>query len=737
MPAPLLTCVMVAFREQGHVRDCVASILDQGFRDVEIIAVDDASPDHAGEILDDLAANDQRLTVVHLERPTSVGEARNKALAHASGEYVWFVAALERIPPDALGRVAECLRREGPDILAVGEEHWGPLGAPRRSARNAVLAGLEGAGSFAPDEQPGALRLGWDVGGTIVRREPLGEDDLRFAAGAFGHLPVTYESLFRAGRIAVIRGACLERFDVPNAAHDRRVHGDVSDVFEQYERVFRMVAASAKRDSRTALLPHAMLGHYAELLASVPGARRRAFFERASESYSRHASSGSPPPRGWREQAIASGSWRAFRAAEWRRTKARSVRRRQAAVARFGSRPTRGLKRLRRRSYYRLQRRKPVEPDLAVFAAYWYAAYSCNPRAIYEKLRELAPHVRGTWVVDREHAAAIPPDVEHVIAGTREYYRLIARAKYFVNNVNFPNEFVKRAGTVHVQTHHGTPLKTMGLDLRNAFYASKRMNFERLLRRAARWDYSISSNVFSTLVWERAYPTRYESLEVGYPRNDVLANATGEDVERVRRELGIPPGQRTILFAPTHREYLESYEPTVDIRRLAEDLGPDYTVLLRLHYLYEGERATEPGRESARVIDVTAHPSIESLCLAADCLLTDYSSVMFDYAVLDRPIVVHAPDWDVYRTLRGTYFDLLADPPGAVTASNEELVDAFRSGTAWGDRAGLLRAAFRARFCALEDGRAAERVVRRVFLGEADVAPEPEQVSRTEERVEA
>jgi CDP-glycerol glycerophosphotransferase len=110
---------------------------------------------------------------------------------------------------------------------------------------------------------------------------------------------------------------------------------------------------------------------------------------------------------------------------------------------------------------------------------------------------------------------------------------------------------------------------------------------------------------------------------------------------------------------------------------------------------------------------------------------------MFDYAVLDRPIVVHAPDWDVYRTLRGTYFDLLADPPGAVTASNEELVDAFRSGTVWGDRAGLLRAAFRARFCALEDGRAAERVVRRVFLGEADVASEPEQVSRTEERVEA
>ena len=120
---------------------------------------------------------------------------------------------------------------------------------------------------------------------------------------------------------------------------------------------------------------------------------------RLGELFSARLFGAPPPPRGWREQAIASGRWRAFRAAEWRRTKARSVRRRQAAVARFGSRPTRGLKRLRRRSYYRLQRRKPIDPDLAVFAAYWYRGYSCNPRAIYEKLRELVPHVRGVWVV--------------------------------------------------------------------------------------------------------------------------------------------------------------------------------------------------------------------------------------------------------------------------------------------------------------------------------------------------
>jgi CDP-glycerol glycerophosphotransferase len=99
---------------------------------------------------------------------------------------------------------------------------------------------------------------------------------------------------------------------------------------------------------------------------------------------------------------------------------------------------------------------------------------------------------------------------------------------------------------------------------------------------------------------------------------------------------------------------------------------------------------------------------------------------MFDYAVLDRPIVIHAPDWEVYRAMRGTYFDLLAEPPGLVTRTDAGVVDALRSGAAAGEEATAARAAFRARYCALDDGGAAERVVRRVFLGEPAAAGRPE-----------
>lgn len=115
---------------------------------------------------------------------------------------------------------------------------------------------------------------------------------------------------------------------------------------------------------------------------------------------------------------------------------------------------------------------------------------------------------------------------------------------------------------------------------------------------------------------------------------------------------------------------------------------------------------------------MTAHRSSEDVCLAADALVTDYSSIMFDYANLDRPIVVYADDWEVYRETRGVYFDLMEAPPGPVARTPEELAQVFRDGSFAGPESTALRAEFRSRFCEFDDGLAAERVVRRVFLGE-------------------
>ncbi|MCW2989967.1 MAG: CDP-glycerol:glycerophosphate glycerophosphotransferase [Solirubrobacterales bacterium] len=367
--------------------------------------------------------------------------------------------------------------------------------------------------------------------------------------------------------------------------------------------------------------------------------------------------------------------------------------------------PATGKEALQR--HYRERLAEPVDERLAVFAAYWNRGYACNPAAIHRKALELVPGLRAVWVVKRDAAAAMPDDVDCVHPATPEYFDAIARAGFLVNNVNWPNNVVKRDGQVHVMTHHGTPLKKMGLSLQEAEGREKNDDFDAFMRRCARWDYSIAANPFSTRAWEAAYPgLSFASLETGYPRNDVLAAATPDAVARARTALGLEPGQVAVLYAPTHREYETDGSELLDLASLAPLLGDEHVVLARQHYLEDG------GLEATgRVRDVSAHPSVEELCLAADVLVTDYSSIMFDYAVLDRPIVIFAPDWDTYRRKRGTYFDLMEQRPGPVACAPRQVADAIVAG----DPDPAARAAFRAEFCALEDGGASERVVREVF----------------------
>jgi CDP-glycerol glycerophosphotransferase len=658
--APRLSFVLVAHREQAFLEPCLASILGQGVADLEVVAVDDASGDHVPELLDDIAGRDPRVRVEHLAERAGRGAGRNLAMARAQGDYLWFVRTTDLLAPDALGGVVDQLEAELPDVLLLQHLRESPTGRQRPGTPQT------GLGDASPH-----------VFDKVMRREFLGELGVAFGAAGHDGLTVTWPALMGARRIAVRDEPAYVCRHPPNATSDALTTGTPWDALDQYEAVL----ARGRSDELAA----AILRHGITLQRRLRGADRRAFQARLAT-----LTGVSARKLALREAAVAARG-RAKRVP-------REVRRRVRVAT----------DRDPLRRHYRARLREPLDPDLAVFAAYWYRGYACNPGAIHQRARELVPRVRGVWVVNEEGVKTMPDGVEHVVAGTEAYYDLIARATYFVNNVNFPDHLVKRDGQIHVMTHHGTPLKRMGMDLSDA---PGTRNLAGVLRRARRWDYSVAANAFSTLVWERAYPTPYETLETGYPRNDILATATDADVAKVREELGIEAGQTTVLYAPTHREYAEDPTPPLDLARFADALGPDHVLMARLHYFHDEHPLLRELHDAGRIRDVAAHPSVEELCLAADVLVTDYSSIMFDFAVLDRPIFIHAPDWERYREQRGTYFDLLTERPGPVARTDAELLDLMRSAES-GDDA---RAAFRARFCALEDGRAAERVVRAVF----------------------
>ena len=191
------------------------------------------------------------------------------------------------------------------------------------------------------------------------------------------------------------------------------------------------------------------------------------------------------------------------------------------------------------------------------------------------------------------------------------------------------------------------------------------MDFAGLLRRCADWDFSVSANRFSTRDLGARVPERLRDA-----RGRLSAQRRAGERDRRRRGAG---SARSSTSRPvrrrssTRRPTASSAPPTCPCStwpRWPRRSGPSHVLLVRAHYFYGADPQLAALHREGRIRDVAAHPSVEELCLAADVLLTDYSSIMFDYAVLDRPIVIHAPDWEAYRTLRGVYFDLTTERPG-------------------------------------------------------------------------
>ncbi|MEV6695947.1 CDP-glycerol:glycerophosphate glycerophosphotransferase [Streptomyces sp. NPDC051453] len=714
---------------QGHLADCLDSVTGQLPEGAELVvaAVDDPAP---------TADVPGRVTVLALPGALSDEEARAAGGERASGEWLLFVHAKDRVPPGALRALRDRVEglpdgAERVDVVLADQVHstWHASGIPGPDARLLARAGDR---DLSLADCPDLLRVTPLLGNRALRaafwrdhRDQLAATDERFAARA---------ALVLAGRVTALQQVVLDERRLRAASLPPLTPEEYYAPVGEYEDLQRLMAGRGTPTGPRAVLYDVMATECMRIVAraAMPEPVGREFFRRASraavawrpEGYRRPAGLEGIRRRLLEEDAYS--RYRAFQSVNHKRRGLKSAVRQRKR--RIGAKV--------RDHRYRRELRRPVDPYLAVFSAYWDRGMACNPAAIAAKVTELAPRIHQVWVVSAAHAPLLPPGTDHVVPGSRRYWEVMARAAYLVNNVNFPNAVVKRPEAVHVMTHHGTPLKRMGLDQIEYPTASKGLNFRQLLARVDKWDYSVTSNSHSTRTWERAYPAHYVPLEYGYPRNDVFYRATAADIQAVRDRLGIAPGRRAVLYAPTHRDYEASWTPRLDLATLAERLGDDTVLLVRGHYFYGGAASPLAElRRSGRVIDVSTYDPVEDLCLAADVLVTDYSSIMFDYANLDRPIVVYADDWEMYAKTRGVYFDLIAEAPGPVARTQDELTEILTAG-AWRDEAsGKARAAFRRRFCEFDDGHAAERVVRRVFLGESDASLPP--VIPVDERIPA
>ena len=380
-------------------------------------------------------------------------------------------------------------------------------------------------------------------------------------------------------------------------------------------------------------------------------------------------------------------------------------------------------------------RRGAVHPGTVLYESFAGNGALCNPEAIFRELLR-SPDLAGlrhTWVLDTLGAHheiqaefAGDPRVRFIRYKSLAYSRALATSQYLINNATFPPQFGKRPGQTYVNTWHGTPLKRMGYDTPNGAADSANT-----LRNFVAADFLLSQNRFMTeQMYEEAYKLRGifagKIIEEGYPRVDyqfigqqgILAGRAGLEAS------GLALGDRKIvLYAPTWKGGSFS-APDDDARKLFEtvlslqaQLGEDkYVVLLKTHQVVHRFAAADP--RFAKLLVSNDIPTNTTLALSS-ILVTDYSSIFFDFLATDRPIVFFTPDSDQYSETRGLYLPP-ETLPGPVCSTLDELHAAVVSAGAVEEPASARNktyAEWKERFVADDDGQASRSVVDVVFRG--------------------
>ena len=377
-----------------------------------------------------------------------------------------------------------------------------------------------------------------------------------------------------------------------------------------------------------------------------------------------------------------------------------------------------------------------IRDNIIIFESYGGTRYADSVRAIYEELLE-DENYRSfyfVWAFKNPEDYAFLLKNHHTVLvrkGTKEYRKYYAQARFWINNVTVPDYFKPKKGQIYVETWHGTPLKRLGCDIEtDADVRQTRGHMHRRYRAKGRKvTYFLSPSDYYTDVIASAFAKKDKAsafLNTGYPRNDKLFNFTPEQVASYKEKYHIPTDKKILLYAPTWRESLQDNEGHftlkngIDFNRLFDLIGDDYVILYRAHHQIKSHELPE----SSQLIDVSSVDDVEDLYLVSDMLITDYSSTMFDFANLHRPMIFHMYDRREYEEdIRGFYLST-DELPGPITATTEELANAILSlpdDFSYEEK----YTAFHEKYNQYDDGKSAKRVIRMCF----DLAPHKQPAS--------
>lgn len=355
--------------------------------------------------------------------------------------------------------------------------------------------------------------------------------------------------------------------------------------------------------------------------------------------------------------------------------------------------------------------------------------YTGNPKSIYEEIlnQGLDKELKCVWSFDKTDTE-IKGNAKKVKRSFFKFLYYSLRSGAWVFDSRHLYYLRKNKKTKYIQTWHGTPLKKLGLDMDYIDMSGNqdiKQYHDDFRKNTSLWQYLISQNSYSSEIFRHAFDFKGEMLEIGYPRNDILINKNNkEDIDEIKTRLNIPKDKKVILYAPTWRdnEYYEKgkykFATEMDFDQMKNELSDEYVLIVKFHYLVKEN--IDWSKYDDFVIECDADWDIQELYLISDMMITDYSSVMFDYSLLKRPMIFYAYDLENYKNnLRDFYFDMISEVPGPICLTNDEMIGFIKNYTeeSYKMEFGEKYKKWSEKFNTFDDGNASKKVIELIRNG--------------------
>ena len=680
--------IIPIYNTAEYLRECLQSVVSQTYKYLEIILINDGSTDQSTEVIEEFQAKDERIICIQLDRRRGVGHARNTGLQKATGDYIYFLDSDDLLAGNTIELLVNHI---GDELIIAGKKKIIHKYEDSIIENNIEIneAELNEAG-YLKDNMVVKYRKvrghfrDLSILRRLISRELIETLHLRFSeeVECYSDLAFVPPIIGHIKRIPTVSNAYyfkrVRNNPITNPAIMQRARGEkVSDFLKIYT-VLRKEYANDPR------IPSFLDGRFIKVY------RKNIILLLADPENI---------PLYYEDLAMAADQLDEKRIKKLNiviRKELYSLRNRKPKSfnriiwlhhhLRELKRAYKSKKKMKIYLYKNIFTKKQVNERKVVFESFLGKNYSDSPKYIYEYLLNSQKDYQYIWIFN-ETGKDIPGNPKQVKRFSLAYYYHLATAKYWVSNARLPLHLKKREETVYLQTWHGTPLKKLANDMDEvSMPGTTTVKYKRnFTKEASNWDYLVSPNAYSTEIFKRAFQFKNEMLNVGYPRNDLLYTHNNEQhIVALKEKLHMPSNKKVILYAPTWRddEFYEKgkykFNLQLDLMKMKELLGDEYVVALRLHYLIAENISTE-GLEGF-AYNLSDYDDISELYLISDILITDYSSVFFDFANLKRPILFFTYDLEKYRdTLRGFYINMETEVPGPLLKTTDDIIESIQN----------------------------------------------------------